>query len=373
MGASVWQALDIGGPRVEVKVSDIPRFDGCRLWPSIGEYPVYDDFLYGLMLQDQTRNTLFSDAIAKHARGRTVVELGPGPSLLWSRLAAEAGAERVLAVEVLEESADAARRLAAELGPHVSVFHGDSTAVTLPTKGDMCIAELVGAIGGAEGIAEVIGDAWRRHLQPGAVVVPSRVRTRIAGIAASRMLGDDLALEPDAVPYLEQLLQHTGTLFDFRLCISGITPSHLMTTSDLLEDLSLDRNVYRHARHVELEVASAGVIDSCILWVELTCADDQPPVDTLSSATNWVPVLLPFALEAPIPVQQGDLLSLDVTRSLSDEVHPEWTFAGAITRRDGASTPILAELPYASGGFRRSWLHRELLRQPVAPKAVQLA
>ena len=353
-----WQPVD--GTDVEVRIDTAPAEGHCRLWPSVGEYPVYDEFLYYVMLQDQARNTLFEQAIVAQAPGRTVVELGTGPDLLWSTLAAKNGARRVLAVESLEHSAREAARRAEALGPHVTVFHGNATETGLPEKGDMCIVELVGAIGGAEGIGDVVADAWQRHLVPDAVVVPHRVRTRIAALGAADLLGGPPTLHPDIAPYAGEVLRSVGSAFDLRMCLTGLSHADLMTTTDLLEDLDLGANAQTHSGQLRLEVTTAGAIDSGVLWLELQCAPGQEFVDSLATVTNWMPVLLPF--ERAVPVEPLDVLALDITRRLYDAVHPEWSFTGAVCHRDGRVTQVRAESAYAGGPFRRSWLHRALLR-----------
>jgi protein arginine N-methyltransferase 1 len=351
----------VTGTGIEVRVG-ARKNAGRLLWPSVGEYPVYDEFMYYAMLQDHARNALFERAIVAQAVGRTVVELGAGPDLLWSTLAATNGANKVLAVESIEASAREAQRRAEALGPHVVVVHGDATDVVLPTKGDMCIVELVGAIGGAEGIADVVADAWRRHLEPGALVVPHRVRTRVAALSAGDLLGGEPAVHPYAAPYVGEVLRSAGSVFDLRMCLTGLSKADLLTTTDLLEDLDLSANEQTHAREIRLEVTKPGKIDSGVLWVELQCAPEQEFLDSLATVTSWMPVLVPFDLEQSIPVEPGDVLVLDAARHLHDAVHPEWRFTGSVHHRNGRFTPLRAESLYAGGPFRKSWLHRALFR-----------
>jgi protein arginine N-methyltransferase 1 len=358
--------IEVNDAGVEVRVDPAPPVANRRLWPSVGEYPVYDDFLYYVMLQDEARNTLFEKAIVAHARDRVVVELGTGPDLLWASLAQRSGARRVLAVEAMEVSAREAMRKAERLGTRIEVFHGDATEVVLPARADMCIVELVGAIGGAEGIADAVADAWRRHLTPDAVVVPHRVRTRIAALGAGELLGAAPALHPDVAPYVGDVLRSVDSVFDLRFCLTGITAADMLTTDELLEDLELGADAQTHAERVSLEVTRPGAIDSGVLWLELQCAPDQEILDCMATVTNWMPVLLPFDVEAPVPVGPGDTVTLDVARRLYDGVHPEWVFDGAIRHRDGSTTPVRSESAYAGGPFRRSWLHRALLREPGA-------
>lgn len=116
-------------------------------------------------------------------------------------------------------------------------------------------------------------------------------------------------------------------------------------------------------RGTDLPGARTGAIDSCVAWLRLQCAPDQKFLDSLVTVTNWMPVLIPFDIDRPIPVRPGDVLDLDITRRLHDGVHPRWSFAGAVRHTDGSLTPVRADSPYADGPFRASWLHRALFRE----------
>ncbi|GAA5198365.1 hypothetical protein GCM10023322_71550 [Rugosimonospora acidiphila] len=360
-----WQLIEVGGNAIEVRTSRRPPQGGRRLWPSVGEYPVYDEFFYGVMLQDEERNKLFREAITLQAEGRVVLELGVGPDLLWTSLAAESGAAKVFAVEVLEESARVARERARRIGPHVTVLYGDATQVVLPQDAELCIAELVGAIGGAEGIAAAVDDARRRHLRPGAPVVPHRVRTPIAALGARALLGDAPALHPEAASYTAQVFDSVESIFDVRMCLSGVSYADLLTDTAMLEDLNLTSGAYDNPREIHLKVTRPGEIDSFVLWLQLQCAASQPYLDSMDTDTNWTPVLVPFDTDRAVRVEVGDTLAVTATRRLYDEVHPEWSFAATVRHRDGTVTPVRAECPYANGPVRASWLHRALFRDPV--------
>lgn len=227
----------------------------------------------------------------------------------------------------------------------------------------MCIAELVGAIGGAEGIAAAIEDARRRHLQPGALVIPHRVRTPIAALGARELLGGKPFLHPEAVACAEQVLQSAASIFDLRICISGLREDDLLTTSALLEDLDLATGGHEDPEELSLVVTRDGEVDSCVLWLQMQCAPGQPYLDSMATSTNWTPVLVPFAVDRPIRVRANEVLTLRVTKRLYDNVHPEWSFSGSVLHSDGSETPVRAECPYARGPFRASWLHRSLFKE----------
>jgi len=62
------------------------RAQRIELWPSIAEFFVYDDVVYHSMAGDETRNQHYRTAFARLS-GKTVVEIGPGPEVILSRLA----------------------------------------------------------------------------------------------------------------------------------------------------------------------------------------------------------------------------------------------------------------------------------------------
>jgi amino acid adenylation domain-containing protein len=361
-----WQRVEVGEHAVDLRVSN--GQDGSetrRLFPSLGEYPVYDDFLYYVMLQDEPRNVLFESAITSLVQGRVVLELGTGPDLLWSGLAARSGARRVMAVEEIPASAQAALAKAATLpGVPVEVFEGSANDVSLPERAEVLIVELVGAIGGAEGIADVVSDAWRRHLEPGARVVPRRVATQVSALGARALLDGPPALHRNIAPYAADVWRSVDSVFDLRMCMTGMTPADLLASSELLEDLHLEANEQQHADVLSLRVTQAGEVDSLVLWLQLDCGAGEI-LDALQVTTNWMPTLVPFDIEEPVPVQPGDRLEVRVVRRLADDVHPEWMFEGEVHRQGEEPVAFRSDSAYASGPLRQTWLHRALLRHPV--------
>jgi protein arginine N-methyltransferase 1 len=265
----------------------------------------------------------------------------------------------VIAFETLEASAEAARLLARELGPHVTVVHGDISQGKLTRRADMCIAELVGSIGGAEGIGVVL-ERTRQHLESDAVVVPHRVKTLIAGLAAGDLLGAEPRLHPIAANYCEAVMRSAGALFDLRISMGGIETSDLLTTRGILEDLNLTTGRHDEPSETTLRVVRAGKMDSYLAWINLQCAPGQPFLDSLAIETNWMPVLIPFCSETPVDVQPGDVCTIRVSKRLVDGVHPEWFLAGTIRGGNGKTKQVRATSPYAGGEFRASWLHRAL-------------
>ncbi|MEO6088255.1 MAG: class I SAM-dependent methyltransferase [Umezawaea sp.] len=369
MSERQWRDVVVGGQQTRLRVSTAADGTAPYLWPSVGEYPVYDDYLYHVMLEDEPRNRLFRDAIEQEAPGATVVELGCGPDLLWTSHAAEAGAARLFAVDIDEDSAARAAELAAGLPHDIEVFGGESTTVSLPRRADLCIAELVGNIGGAEGIDAVLADARQRHLEPGAATIPSMVATRAAAVCLEDLLDGRYSVRPDFVDYVERLLVSAGGFFDLRFCVGNVDRSSLRTNDAVVEDLRLDEGTSTFPA-VRLEVVGPGRVDGLLLWLNMRCAPGQPVLDSLDTVTNWLPVYVPFTDREPFEVGDGDVIELAcVAKPAPDGIHPEYWFTGELVRGDGTRTPLAAESRYADGPFRASRLHRELFEsEPTAAR-----
>jgi type I protein arginine methyltransferase len=351
-----------GWPRVRTRAGALAP-GTVYLCPSVGEYPVYDEAIYQVLREDERRNGMFRRAIGAVAPGATVLEIGCGPDLLWTLAAIDAGASRVYAIEVIEESARLAEQAArARPAGRVRVIAGDSTKVALPERADVCIAEIVGCIGGSEGIAGVIADARRRHLNPSASVIPAAVRTVAGAVSLLDLTGGDLAMPAAFAPYVEAVFLQAGGPFDLRLYVGGVGPAALLSTTGAFEDLSFATQSCAQGGELQLQITESGRIDGLLAWIELAVAPDDTVLDSLAEDTNWLPVYIPFARREPLDVSIGDVLFLQVTvEDVTDGIHPEYFFRGHLART-GSAAPVAvsAESRYSGGPFRATAAHRAL-------------
>jgi amino acid adenylation domain-containing protein/non-ribosomal peptide synthase protein (TIGR01720 family) len=345
--------------------------DAVEFWPSIAEFFVYDDLAYGAMAGDETRNAAYRAAFARHLPGRIVLEVGPGAEAVLSRMAIAAGARKVYAVEINPIVADQARaRLRREgLEGRVEVITGDIMTVALPEKADICISEIVGAIGGAEGSAILI-EATRRWLKDPAAQIPARSLTRIAGVSLDG-LGESLGFPEPAAAYAERIFAQEGRRFDLRLCLKNLPLDRIVTGADVLEDLDYRATLAPAARHaIRLPVTAEGRIDALLAWLHLVVDAGHPDeaVDILHSRGSWLPVVLP--LDAPSPVlQRGDDVVAVVTRQpCANGLNPDFRIEGSF-RRDGVEIgAFLCEAPHVAPGFRASPLHAAAFDEAGAPR-----
>src|SRR5262249_1256018 len=160
----------------------VPHAPGSaiELWPCPGDYRLYDEVTYYAMTHDDARNERYRAAIRQLVRDKVVVDIGTGQDVVLARMCVEAGARKVYAIEIQEGAYQRAVRRVRSLGleEKIVVIHGDSAHAELPEKVDVCVSELIGAIGNSEGAAVILNDA-RRFLKENGIMIPDRSTTHI--------------------------------------------------------------------------------------------------------------------------------------------------------------------------------------------------
>jgi amino acid adenylation domain-containing protein/non-ribosomal peptide synthase protein (TIGR01720 family) len=342
-----------------------------ELWPSIAEFFVYDDLAYGAMAGDEQRNASYRAAFARHLPGKTVLEVGPGAEAVLTRMAIEAGARKVYAVEISPEVAEKARAQLAQAGmaDRAEIIVGDITQITLPESADVCISEIVGSIGGSEGSAVLI-EATRRWLRDPAAQIPARSLTRLAGVALGERL-DALGFSETAADYVARIFAQQGGAFDLRLCLKNLPEDAIVTSTDVLEDLDYRRRLATQSRHdIQLDVTASARIDGLLAWLRLIVDADHPEeaIDIMESVASWLPVYLPL-LEPSPPLMPGDRIVATVTRTLSaNGINPDFRIEGTFQRGETVLAPFVCAGPHVADGFRRTPLHRAAFDDQGQPR-----
>jgi amino acid adenylation domain-containing protein len=315
-----------------------------ELWPSSpssGGDPFYDDVLYTAMTYDKSRHDLYERAFAKTARDKVVVDIGTGRDALLARMAVDAGARKVYAIELLERPAQQAKALIESLGltNKVVVIHGRSQEVELPEKVDVCISENVGHIGGAEGCDVLLNDA-RRFLKPDGVLIPHRCQTSIAAIQMPDEFLRDPAFAELGAYHAEQSWRDAGYKYDLRLCVTGTSREMLRSTVETFEDLDFTLPPEgRYQRDVRMKITHTSRIDGFLLWLNLEAVQGEI-LETLGRNDTWLPVYLPAFCPA-IDVSEGAEIIASVRGKLAENgLNRDYLIDGYIRQTDGVEVPF---------------------------------
>jgi protein arginine N-methyltransferase 1 len=363
MSAPRVHQIFVGGREVLVKTRPAVERP-FLLFPSIGEYLAYDDGAYDRFEADGWRNAAYRDAIRAASPERCIVDIGTGRDALWAITAARAGARKVYAIEALSEVAACARDAVARAGVAelVTVITGRSQDVGLPERADVCVSEIIGNIGSAEGVNAVLADAWSRLCNPGCVSIPYRCQTLAAAVTMPKFADPtEFAFAEEALPYLQRAFNRAGTAFDIRLCISGPVAEVALSSPIIVEDLVFDGLQPYTTTSAELTITRPGRLHGFALWINLWCAVGQPPIDALpETEPGWAPIYAPISA-AGVPAADGDRIRLRLSRAITHESgHPDYHLSANITRIDGSTAEAAWHSPYRYPRFRATDTYRRL-------------
>jgi amino acid adenylation domain-containing protein len=342
---------EFGHKRLVAHVVPVP--DPPELWPSLGEYDVYDELLYYAMTHDDRRNRSYHTAIARAVDGKVVLDLGTGADAILARYCLEAGAERVYAVEVDEDAYRRAEALVASLGlaGGIRVIHGDSAEVELPEKVDVCVSEILGTIGSSEGVIPILNDA-RRFLKNTGLMIPRRCVTKIAPVSLPEPLWSAPRLAELPRTYVGQVFERMGRPFDLRLCIKNFPWENLLSLAEVFEDLDFSEFVEPESeRDVRFTINRDARLDGLLLWLNLFPAEDAS-LDSLHQSLSWLPVFFPVFYPG-LSVSTGDIIQARCARAVRQGSRlPDYLLEGVVTRRDGERIPFTYTSPHDTSAFR---------------------
>jgi thioester reductase-like protein len=324
------------------------------------------------MTHDKLRNARYQAAIRQLVPGKIVVDIGTGKDAVLARMCAAAGASHVYAIEVQPEAYQQAVRAITQTGLSdvVTVVFGDAQTAELPQAADVCVSELIGAIGNSEGTASILNDA-RRFLKPGARMIPERCLTNIAAVSLPAELANEPAFTELSAYYAHQIVAKLGHPLDFRLSIKNFPANHIHSTTAVFEDLD-----FRHSidpefdQDIRLTIEHDGRIDGFLLWLNLHTMPGEM-IDSLANVHNWLPVYWPIWYPS-IEVNQGDVIEATGRSRLSEDgLNPDYEISGRLCRQNGEINPFHSRSALYSAGYRHHPFYQKLFTDDAIPVSRQ--
>ena len=334
------------------------QLQSLELWPSVAEFYIYDDLLYRAMATDTRRINAFKGAINAAVKDKVVLEVGPGNELLLTQMCVKAGASKIYAVELMEQTYQSAKNKLAQLSEQdptlkdkIVLIHGDATKVQLPEKADYCVSGIVGSIGGSEGAAKIINEV-RHQLHNPANMIPKRTVTNLAAInlddsafkitdsGASNSSDISYGFSPIAAHYTNEVFQSLGKSFDLRVCLKNFKQTQMVSSIDVMESLDHSALVPLEASHqMRLEITKAGRFHGFAAWLNLY-TDDDHIMDILESDQSLLPIYLPVSLDG-IAVDVGDVITGTMTRTLHHNgLNPNYRFDAHLHKANGEQVDV---------------------------------
>lgn len=165
------------------------RYTAEQVWTPFSESVLgWDDAFHELMLNDHVRMTAYRNAIFEVVRpGDLVVDLGTGTGIL-SQWAVEAGAAKVIGIEMNADILELAVSRLEQAG-HRERFvpiNRLSYDIELDEPADVLVSEIMGNMGDNENFQPILQDAIRRFLKPGGRILPLSVSSYLVPVTATR-------------------------------------------------------------------------------------------------------------------------------------------------------------------------------------------
>lgn len=280
---------------------------------------------YGRMAGDGPRVSAYRAAIARAVPGKRVLDVGTGPEALLAVMCARAGAAHVLALEIVPEVAEMARKAVAllGLGDQIEVVCGFSHSAALPAV-DMVVHEIVGNIASEEGVARALQDLQAR---PSVVdssspcwSLPRVIETLVAPVSLN------VALPVGSCT--------TNAGFPRSTALPFIPPrSTLLGAPSAMEVVDAAGPVQlQQQRELRWTVeADEATFTGFACGPRLTL-DDSCVLDAWAEQTHWRHVLV--LLEQPTSVRAGDVVVLRVEADLRS-LPVAHTFSASLQRASG--------------------------------------
>ncbi|QJB39312.1 AMP-binding protein [Chitinophaga oryzae] len=328
--------------------------------PSLGEYGLYDGFIYQSMAKDPMRVNGYRAALASKVKDKVVLDPGTGTEMILARHCIDAGARKVYAVEMLETAFHQAKNLVEQLGLSDKIFliHGDATKVALPEPIDFVVSALAGNIASADGCISLINALKQQHGKS-LRFIPNRYCTRIAA-ASLPPNSCRQGLSPVSLHYIKQVFLQAGKIFDLRMCLKNFSVQHIISEAGEVEDISYETHLEMDAgANVILNIRRKEVFTGLVLWIN-AFSDGQLVIDSLKK-THHLPVYFAVA-EAGIPVDKGEQVFVSFRRTTAkDGYHPDYILSGEVLDVRGNTKAVFScNSPHMGETFRTDLLMKQL-------------
>lgn len=330
--------------------------------PSLGEYGIYDRFVYKSMSNDPARKFGYLNGLADKVRDKNVLIPGVGADLILAQYCIAAGARKVYAVEKDFDAFHQAQKLNAklQLSDKLIIVYGDASSFKFADDIDYVVSALAGNIASSDGCINII-NSLRSASTKNLEFIPNRYTTKIAAVNLSAGSYDQLFSQV-ASYYVDRVFQKFNSSFDLRICLKHMGPEIIISNHGIVEDIIYNRfNPIEDQRDVVLEITQNSFITGVILWIN-AFSDDFLMIDSLQ-LTHHLPVYFPL-FDEPVSVCKGTKVKLKFEREIvSNKLLPDYKISVNIRRDNNQTISSKYVSPYINPIFRGGTIYNELFNE----------
>ena len=293
------------------------------------------------MVFDDTRNSIYATAIARHITPESVViDLGAG-SGIHGLMAARAGARCVYLIEPSTEI-DTARRLAEQHGwsDRVVCVQDTIEQADIKEQADVIVSVFTGNFLLEEDLLPSLFYARDHYLSANGTMLPDRAVMEVVPVSAPGYFDDYIGCWSRPAQGLDfSLVRQFAANTLYYDDHSGLAEEQLATPVELLDmDFMQASSASCHNR-VDITITGDGECHGMMGWFRARIGDEWLSTAPTAPSTHWRQVLMP--LDPPINLVKGAVVEFELQRP----EFGEWTWtvsSGEITQRHSTflSEPI---------------------------------
>lgn len=292
---------------------------------------------HGEMVADRHRTGAYVEALRRSVKpGALVLDIGAG-SGVFSLVACQLGARRVVAVEP-DDVILVARAIAADCGyaDRIEFLQALSTDVSLPERADVIVSDLRGVLPLFNGHLKSVADARRRLLAPGGTLIPRADSVWVALVEAPDLYRDhvgpwrdnDLGLDMGAA------LRFTTN----RWGKARLKPEQLLVEPRCWARLDYTTLGETDGRgEVAWTVPQAGTAHGLCVWFDAELLEGVG-YSNAPGATEQIYGQAFFPLTRPLALEAGDTVSVVLRANLVGEDY-QWTWETRVGDPDTPGRP----------------------------------
>jgi len=304
------------------------------------------------MIFDDTRNSLYSEAIAALVNDESVVlDLGAG-SGIHGLMAARAGAKKVYLVEPATEL-DTAKRIAQQYGlaDRIVCIQDTIELADIPESVDIIISVFTGNFLLEEDLLPSLFYARETYLKKNGAMIPDRASMEIAPVSSPAYFNEYIACWSEAAQGVDfGLVREFAANSLYYDDHSALAENFLAEPVEIM-DIDFMRAVSADChRKVTMTIRVGGTCHGFLGWFRTQIGDSWLSTSPREKETHWSQAFLP--VDPPIQVETGEEIEFELQRP----EHGVWTWAVTTQRTSQRYSTFLSE-PLSSTTLRKKADH----------------
>lgn len=322
-----------------------------EIWPALGEFNEYDAYTYNIMTQDGAISKLFKEKIEKNSKGNKIIDLGCGGNLIISKLAIDAGAEKVYAYEIdknaYQQAKDTALKNQIDTN-RLDILCKDVSILDSIPNASHAITRIFGNIASADGLIPIAKNI-QSISQTAIQWLPEIAKTKISCVDLPILNPTDYVISPESESFFRRLEKRENTSYRGRLCIRNFNQSAIISSVSDFEILDFNSQKFFLSESLQMIVSRDSNFSGLILWVSTLSSTLEPYDDYLDSQKGWLPVYIPLPA-SPISVLTGDIVSIKDISSDYNSRSPDYNFCVEVSRHNKLiySTEVSSKHSYSA-------------------------